>query len=279
MPPGFARTVLLTPVVGLALLLALAVVDRPAFYWALREDRLVEWGQFALCLVTAPVAVAAATLFVLRREPLLAALAAATGLGSFLLAGEEISWGQRVFAFSTPDELAGANQQAEFNLHNVDAGLELQDLFKLVEVALGVTGIVLALLVWGGRLTHPFWTAVAPPRYTVPAFAMMVVYTPMLFLPLDAAPLIVLQEWAELCLFLGLAMTVCCVLVRAAGGAPGVSSAPVHRGRHAAVSPGRPLLSRPWAVPATAVVAVLALTVVFATLTAVHGIVPGDVVQ
>jgi hypothetical protein len=40
-------------------------------------------------------------------------------------AGEEISWGQRIFKFVTPDSLSTLNRQDEFNLHNfeiIDAG-------------------------------------------------------------------------------------------------------------------------------------------------------------
>ena len=33
--------------------------------------------------------------------------------------GEEISWGQRMFGFETPELLAGTNLQNEFNLHNL----------------------------------------------------------------------------------------------------------------------------------------------------------------
>lgn len=34
-------------------------------------------------------------------------------------AGEEISWGQRIFNFKTPDLLYNLNEQHEFNLHNI----------------------------------------------------------------------------------------------------------------------------------------------------------------
>lgn len=34
--------------------------------------------------------------------------------------GEEISWGQRIFNFSTPEALKEANVQKEFNLHNLE---------------------------------------------------------------------------------------------------------------------------------------------------------------
>ena len=33
--------------------------------------------------------------------------------------GEEISWGQRVFGFETPEALKEVNEQDEFNLHNL----------------------------------------------------------------------------------------------------------------------------------------------------------------
>ena len=43
-------------------------------------------------------------------------------LGGIVLvfaAGEELSWGQRIFNFATPDFLIGVNQQNEFNAHNI----------------------------------------------------------------------------------------------------------------------------------------------------------------
>jgi len=38
----------------------------------------------------------------------------------FMGAGEEISWGQRIFNFSTPETLEEVNVQKEFNIHNID---------------------------------------------------------------------------------------------------------------------------------------------------------------
>ena len=34
-------------------------------------------------------------------------------------AGEEISWGQRIFGFATPDFLMHLNEQKEFTVHNI----------------------------------------------------------------------------------------------------------------------------------------------------------------
>ena len=40
------------------------------------------------------------------------------GLGALFVAGEELSWGQHIFAFATPNFLEGTNAQRETNLHN-----------------------------------------------------------------------------------------------------------------------------------------------------------------
>lgn len=39
----------------------------------------------------------------------------------FFGAGEEISWGQRILGFQTPETLSEVNRQEEFNLHNLSA--------------------------------------------------------------------------------------------------------------------------------------------------------------
>jgi hypothetical protein len=39
----------------------------------------------------------------------------------FFGAGEEISWGQRILGFQTPEPLSQVNRQEEFNLHNLSA--------------------------------------------------------------------------------------------------------------------------------------------------------------
>ena len=37
----------------------------------------------------------------------------------FVFMGEEISWGQRILGFGTPEVLMEINHQQEFNLHNI----------------------------------------------------------------------------------------------------------------------------------------------------------------
>ena len=45
------------------------------------------------------------------------------GMAMVFAAGEEISWGQRIFGFATPEFLVPLNEQREFNVHNMDTGM------------------------------------------------------------------------------------------------------------------------------------------------------------
>ena len=67
---------------------------------------------------------------------------AALGLGLVLLvaAGEEISWGQRLFDLDTPNVLIDGNRQDELNLHNVDG---LQQKAVLAQLAIALAGVLL----------------------------------------------------------------------------------------------------------------------------------------
>ena len=59
----------------------------------------------------------------------------------FFGAGEEISWGQRLFGLDTPSGLENANAQKELNVHNLDAldgWLNVDRLFQVFWLVLGV---------------------------------------------------------------------------------------------------------------------------------------------
>ena len=257
-PRWLAWTVLTAPFVGGLVLFVAFIFARPQYYLVLQEDRLVEWLQFSLCLLGALLAAAVVRMLVRRGEYAFAATVLMVALGLVLLSGEEISWGQRVFALVTPAELATVNAQRELNVHNVEAGgLRLQDAFKLVSFGLGVAGVALSLLARGPqpRLRGPVWQLLAPPLYTIPAFAGMALYRPLVLVaPLD--PLVRFQEWVEASLFIGLAASIFCIYLRS-----------------------RQPAARPWRLPVIALVGTSGLTVLFAVLTAYHGIVPGNVVQ
>ena len=70
----------------------------------------------------------------------------------FFGAGEEISWGQRIFGFKTPEGLAEVNKQDELNLHNLSVMenskfFTADRLFDVFWFLFGVLAPALALLI------------------------------------------------------------------------------------------------------------------------------------
>jgi hypothetical protein len=55
----------------------------------------------------------------------------------FIGSGEEISWGQRIFQFSTPDYLLVYNKQKEFNFHNIWTW-EINFFYKCFTILFGI---------------------------------------------------------------------------------------------------------------------------------------------
>lgn len=83
------------------------------------EDRAYEWIGF-LGFFGAGV-FSLLTLLYRQKMPKLAALFfLGTGLFYLICAGEEISWGQRVFGWETPTAFAEINEQGETNIHNIE---------------------------------------------------------------------------------------------------------------------------------------------------------------
>ena len=73
-------------------------------------------------------------------------------------AGEEVSWGQRLFGFGTPEELEEVNKQDETNVHNVLTGsaLSMDRLFSLFWLAFAVAlPVLVALSERARRLFEP----------------------------------------------------------------------------------------------------------------------------
>lgn len=66
-------------------------------------------------------------------------------LGSFYVAGEELSWGQWLFNWQTPSEWAALNDQNETNLHNVSDWLDQKPLI-ILKIGVLFGGIIIPLL-------------------------------------------------------------------------------------------------------------------------------------
>ena len=154
-PSGAGMALALLGIVPL-LYLALLLPDA-ASTWLIREDHPIELtGALSLlagsiaCLVLWRRVRDDAHWPALRRLALLALV-----LLFFFGFGEEMSWGQRIFGFGTPESLQATNVQDETTLHNLklfSGALEMDTLFQWFWLLLGV--IVPALALWRTPRRH-----------------------------------------------------------------------------------------------------------------------------
>ncbi len=259
------------PLLGAAVVAA-TFAQRRVYYWLLAEDHPVEWIQFGLVFGGSVLAAMAAVRLFREGDRFGSALFVLFALGMFVIAGEEISWGQRVFAFGTPADLASVNNEREFNVHDITKGVPLQSAFKLVELLLGFLGTAIPLYLARSRrvLRTRAWRLLTPPLFLVPSFALVFVYRLGRFVTdthrYSAA--VRFQEWPELTLYFGLAVTAYLAYETVAPGG--------YQGSHRHTGTGR---RPPSAIAISVVCVAVLLTVAFAVATMVNGVQPGNPVD
>ena len=125
----------------------------------LNEDGFVEIATALLLVPAAYLGIRRAVRLRRGGRPLASALLLLFGLGCLFLLGEEISYGQHLFGWDSPEYFDEQNVQQETNIHN----LEFVDRNLMKWLFLGgmlVVGIVLPLVFrWGGV---PRWLARSP---------------------------------------------------------------------------------------------------------------------
>ena len=144
---------------GLAACAAVAFLDPPVYFWLVREDGIIEWGTFWAFVLAAGSFVRAWA--VARPGDRSRWLALALALGCLFVAGEEMSWGQRLLGYRPPSAILAGNYQREVSLHNlIDPRV-----YRLAGMVLiGGLGIAVPLFPGSRRLPG------VPPLALVPAF-------------------------------------------------------------------------------------------------------------
>ncbi len=138
-----AWLLLIAPLPVMAFFMVLGVVSMPVFHSLVDEDHGVEWIQFFV-IFAASIAFFVAAIRAWRSGRRgLAAIYLVVAIGSFVTAGEEISWGQRVLGFATPEELEPINHQGESNIHNISM---IQHAFNVGELLAGLYGLLIPIL-------------------------------------------------------------------------------------------------------------------------------------
>lgn len=205
-PRRQAKLLALLPLI-LAVAVAATVPFKEFYLWLVDEDHPIEWLQFA-CLVAAIVFLGFLAFRLYRRgQKGMAVLYAVITVGVVFLAGEEISWGQRIFGWQTPASLEAINRQDETNLHNIRGVQEFVPAAMLVASLYGACAPLVAA--WLGER----WKSVAskrllvPPLCLVPPFLLAAAYR-LFRLLIWPEPTFVISEYGEvleLTLYFGLA--------------------------------------------------------------------------
>jgi len=154
---GAWMAILLAP---LAITIACVAVCIPpagrAFYERFTaENGPVEMVTFILALVAAVMAVRHAITLLRRRERFAAGFYVLFALGMFFIGMEEISWGQQLFGWQTPDHWNQANAQGETTLHNLGPFQGHNDILRFAFGFGGLIGVALAPLLPRLRLLFP----------------------------------------------------------------------------------------------------------------------------
>lgn len=175
-----AVALLLPPVGGL--LVALAAENATLYRRLVREDSLLEW----LSVVVWIAGLVAAVLVARRTGGLERAFWILFALACLAAAGEELSWGQRLFDYGTPEAFRDSDKQEEAALHNLSW---LESPTRIAIVAVSIAGAVAP------------WLTRRAPRFLVSAFAVSAIYE-LVRLPAGDDPdyrFAKYAEWPELC--------------------------------------------------------------------------------
>lgn len=86
---------------------------------AVKEDSFIEYLQAIFYLIASAIGFRSAYLEFKKLQKLKCMILFFFSIGSFFIFGEEISWGQRIIGFTTPDLLKKMNTQQELTIHNI----------------------------------------------------------------------------------------------------------------------------------------------------------------
>jgi hypothetical protein len=115
-----SRVFFVSIVVLFMLFTFLLVVGKDIYNTISLEDNLVEYIGFVFLFAAGLFAALASWKNFGLKKPIPASILLGVGILFIVAAFEEISWGQRIFGFDTPEKLLAINDQDEFNFHNID---------------------------------------------------------------------------------------------------------------------------------------------------------------
>jgi hypothetical protein len=221
------------PIVG-SVLLIFAAVNRDLYRFLLAEDGPVEWLTFAGFVITAIIAARIAFLLFKASHMWLVAVYTLFTAAMLFCAGEEISWGQRIFSYEIPDTLRSLNPTNELVFHNIGGTFGF---FNLAIIAVEFIGVIAFFI---NRRLHleKRWTyanyLLIPPLCLSSSFFIAFAYNPIRFVlwPEPTSVVSRYSEWTELCLVFGLTVFVLLALRQLSENLPSHTVGPTLRLRN-----------------------------------------------
>ncbi len=161
-------------------------IDPALFVRYTYEDGLVEWLTVFGLLLGAGVCVYRFIKLLGRRSWIFLAVTLLLGTMLFVVAGEEVSWGQRIFGIESSDFFRQNNLQKETNFHNmVVNGVKINKViftFGLI-AALGIFLLILPYLYKRNARIKAWadsWGIMIPRNYQIIAFLLLFATTALL---------------------------------------------------------------------------------------------------
>lgn len=150
------------------------------------EDGLVEWLTVLGLLLGSAVCMYRFAALLKKKSWIFLLITLLLGIMLFVVAGEEISWGQRILGIESSEFFQKNNLQKETNFHNmVVDGVKINKVvftFGLI-AALGVFLLVLPLLYRRNRRLQAWadsWGVLIPQPYQIVAFLLLFAITALL---------------------------------------------------------------------------------------------------
>jgi len=167
--------VALTPLISCAAIIGLRYWNFNIYKRLFTEDGLFEYFTSAIYLGAAAIAIVIALAFKRKERFILAAAYSLLTFGFFFVAGEEISWGQRILGIDTPAAFLESNTQQELTIHNLEP---IQRMLPAIYVFVGAYGAFLWLLTLP-RIA-PLRTRITP--YVAPRWYLATYFLPVFLL-------------------------------------------------------------------------------------------------
>lgn len=116
----YTRILFLGSLAYLATAFIVSLFPRDIFVRFSKEDKLVENMQVIILALGTFWAIKIVKKLYKQKDKINAGIFASIAVALFFIAGDEISWGQRIFHLATPSSLSAINTQQEITVHNLN---------------------------------------------------------------------------------------------------------------------------------------------------------------